>query len=96
MHLFQSQADPQYLDFLTDRIVDSVRMAVARLEPARIAVGFGREDSLVFNRRFYMKPGSMPPNPFGGIDKVKMNPGVGNTDIVKEAGPVDPAWGCWR
>ncbi len=93
MHLFQSQADPKYLDFLTDRIVDSVRMAVARLEPARIAVGFGREESLVFNRRFYMKPGKMPPNPFGGIDRVKMNPGVGNPDIVKEAGPVDPIVG---
>lgn len=93
MHLFQSQADPRYLDLLTDRIVDSVRMAVARLEPARIATGFGREESLVFNRRFYMKPGKMPPNPFGGIDKVKMNPGVGNSDIVKEAGPVDPTVG---
>jgi neutral ceramidase len=93
MHLFQSQADPQYLDWLTGRIVDSVRMAVARLQPARIGFAFGREESLVFNRRFYMKPGSMPPNPFGGIDKVRMNPGIGNPDIVTEAGPVDPAVG---
>lgn len=93
MHLFQSQADRQYLDFLTGRIVDSVRMAVRRLAPARIATGFGREDSLVFNRRFYMKPGAIPPNPFGGIETVRMNPGVGNPDIVKEAGPVDPIVG---
>lgn len=93
MHLFQSQADPQYLDWLTGRIVDSVRMAVARLQPARIGCGFGREESLVFNRRFYMKPGAIPPNPFGGTDQVRTNPGAGNPDIVKEAGPVDPAVG---
>lgn len=93
MHLFQSQADPRYLDFLAARIVDSVRMAVARLEPARIGVGFGREESLVFNRRFYMKPGTIPPNPFGAVDQVRMNPGIGNANILKEAGPVDPTVG---
>src|SRR5436305_11842138 len=32
----------------------------------------------------------MPPNPFGGIDKVKMNPGAGSADLVEPAGPTDP------
>jgi len=44
----------------------------------------------VFNRRWYLKPGTMPPNPFGGIDLVKMNPGAGNANLVEEAGPTDP------
>jgi len=32
----------------------------------------------------------MPPNPFGGIDQVKMNPAAGSPDLVKPAGPTDP------
>lgn len=32
----------------------------------------------------------MPPNPFGKIDKVKMNPGAGNPDLVEPAGVPDP------
>ena len=26
-----------------------------------------------------MKPGTVPPNPFGGTDQVKMNPAVGQS-----------------
>ena len=37
-----------------------------------------------------MKPGTPTPNPFGGIDKVVMNPGRGNPNILKAAGPTDP------
>jgi hypothetical protein len=93
MHLFQAQPDPGYIEFLTRRIVDSVRMAVARLEPARIGFGFGREDRIAFNRRYELKPGTMPPNPFGGIDRVKTNPGIGNSNVLRPAGPIDPTVG---
>jgi hypothetical protein len=37
-----------------------------------------------------MKPGVPIPNPFGGEDRVLMNPGVGNPDVDRPAGPVDP------
>jgi hypothetical protein len=37
-----------------------------------------------------MKPGTPTPNPFGGTDKVVMNPGRGNPNILKAAGPTDP------
>ena len=93
MHLFQSQPDPGYLDFLTRRIVDSVRMAVARLEPARIGFGFGREERIAFNRRYELKPGAPPTNPFGGTDRVKTNPGVANPNVVRPVGPIDPTVG---
>ena len=89
-HLFQSEPDPAYTKFLTTRIADAVRMAVARLEPARIGYGVGREERLVFNRRYVMKPGSIPPNPFGSDDQVLMNPPAGNENILKAAGPIDP------
>ena len=32
----------------------------------------------------------MPPNPFGGIDQVQMNPAAGSPNLVKPAGPTDP------
>ncbi len=90
-HLFQSLPDPKYVEWLTVRIADAMRLAVGRLEPARIGWGVGREDRLVFNRRYFMKPGAIPPDPFGGAtDRVQTNPGVGNPNVVKPAGPIDP------
>jgi len=90
--VFQSDADPDYLDWLVVRISDSVRRAVNNLRPARIGWGVGQEDRVIFNRRYFMKPGTMPPNPCGKTDdQVKMNPGVENPNVVKPAGPTDPA-----
>lgn len=90
-HLFQSQPDPKYVDFLVTRIADAVRCAVNRLEPARIGWGVGREDRVIFYRRYFMKPGTIPPDPFGRTtDTVKMNPGIGNPNVIRPAGQVDP------
>ncbi len=89
--VFQSEPDKEYADWLVTRVVDSVRIAVNNLRPAKIGWGVGREDSVVFNRRFFMKPGTTPPNPWGETDEaVKMNPGYENPNIVKPAGPIDP------
>ena len=93
MHLFQAKPDPAYLDFVGQRITDAVRMSVARLQPARVGFGFGREDKIAFNRRYHLKPGSRPQNPFGGYDQVKTNPGVRNPDVVRAVGPIDPTVG---
>ncbi len=79
-----------YQQFLVGRIADGVRRAVNNLEPARIGFGAASEPTQVFNRRCFMKPGAAVPNPFGGEDKVRMNPGRGNPDILKAAGPTDP------
>ncbi len=81
---------PDYQQFLVMRIADGVRRAVNNLEPARIGWGVGSEPTQVFNRRCFMKPGVPTPNPFGGTDKVVMNPGRGNPGISKAAGPTDP------
>jgi neutral ceramidase len=90
-HLFQSVPDPKYQEWLVVRIADGVRRAVNHLQPARVGWGIGREERLVFNRRYFMKRGAIPPNPFGRTtDQVLMNPGMGNANVVKPAGPVDP------
>lgn len=88
--VFQSDPDPAYLAFLADRAADALIRAYRNRVPAQIAWGVGEERNEVFNRRWHMKPGTPLPNPFGGQDQVKMNPGVGNPDLLKPAGPVDP------
>jgi hypothetical protein len=88
--LVQDNTLRPYQQFLVSRIVDGVRRAVNNLEPAKIGWGCGREATQVFNRRYFMKPGTPTPNPFGGQDKVVMNPGRGNPNNHKAAGPTDP------
>ena len=79
-----------YQSFLATRIADGVRRAVNNLEPARIGWGSAQVPTEVFNRRYIMKPGTPTPNPFGGEDQAVMNPGRGNANILKAAGPTDP------
>ncbi len=79
-----------YSKFLVRRIGDGVRRALNNLEPARIGWGSAQAPEHLFNRRYFMKPGTPMPDPFGGDDKVVMNPGVGNPKVEKPAGPVDP------
>ena len=80
----------EYHTFVARRIADGVQCAVGTLRPAQIAFVTAEVPEHVFNRRWVMKPGTAPPNPFGGIDAVKMNPAPGSPDLVEPAGPTDP------
>lgn len=80
----------EYQAFLAVRIADGIRRAVNNLEPARAGWGRAALPDEVFNRRWFMKPGPHLTNPFGGTDKVQMNPRVGSADLIEPAGPVDP------
>jgi neutral ceramidase len=88
--VFQSDPDPDYLKFISERIADAIIRAHANLQPARIGWGFGEEPNQVFCRRWKMRPGTALPNPFGGQDQVKMNPGIKNPNLLEATGPVDP------
>jgi neutral ceramidase len=79
-----------YQRFVARRVADGVRRAVNNLRPAQIAFGTVDVPEHVNNRRWHMKEGKAGPNPFGIVDKVKMNPGSGNPDLVEPAGPIDP------
>jgi hypothetical protein len=78
----------EYQTFLIRRIADGVQVAINHLEPARIGWGTGKVPQHLFNRRFRMKSPVM--NPFGEWDEVKMNPGVGNPEVVAPVGETDP------
>ena len=89
--VFQSEPDAEYQKFLMERIADGVQRAVNQVAPARIAWGVGQEPNQMFNRCWRMKPGTIPPNPFGGTnDLVRMNPPVESPDLIEPAGLTDP------
>jgi hypothetical protein len=69
-----------YTASLPQKIAEAVKQAVAKLTPAKLSAGVGREESLPFNRRYFMKDGT-----------VGWNPGKLNPNIVKPAGPIDPS-----
>lgn len=73
--------DDRYMEWVPDRIADSIRLAQNRLRPAVVGHASGACPGEVFNRRYWMKDGS-----------VRMNPTPG-PDIVRPAGPVDPEVG---
>lgn len=89
--LEEREGEPYY-DFsayLTRRIAESVLRAHNQLEPAQIAWGTAEEPTQVFNRRWFLKPGSPPV--YGAHDNVELvdtNPGY--KGLLKPAGPVDP------
>ena len=70
--------DPMYVSSIPAKIADAVELAVNRLRPARIGWGESREDRVSFNRRWWMRNGT-----------VHMNPGVRDPDAVQPAGPTD-------
>jgi len=74
--------DEDYLRVMANKIADSVALAHERLAPAELAWGVGHEETLSFNRRYWMRDGTL-----------RTNPGVGNPDIVRPAGPIDPEVG---
>jgi neutral ceramidase len=70
----------EYVQQLPARIAASVKQAVEKLAPATASAAIGREQNLSFNRRFFMKDGT-----------VGWNPGKLNPKIERPAGPIDPA-----
>ncbi|MFO1021716.1 MAG: hypothetical protein U0903_13610 [Planctomycetales bacterium] len=88
---FQSDPMPAYQKFMAAKIAEGIEKAVSQLKPARIGWGKKSNPTQLFNRRWYLKPGAIGPDPFGrNKDQVRMNPGQGNPNLVKSAGPIDP------
>lgn len=71
-----------YTQGLPKLIAQTVADAQARLAPTRASYARAHEDRLSFNRRFFMKDGT-----------VGWNPGKLNPEIIRPAGPIDPEVG---
>jgi len=89
--VFQSEPETDYLPVLIDGIAAGIAQADKQREPAKVGWAVGKDATQLFNRRWKMKLGSLPPDPFGRLtDTVKMNPGYKAVDMLEPAGPTDP------
>ena len=79
-----------YRKVFVEGVVASLVQANAGLKPALFGSASHPLPEEVFNRRWFLKPGKMPPNPFGKYDAVKMNPGTSPEVLDRPAGPTDP------
>jgi hypothetical protein len=78
----QQELAVAYTEGLPAKISESVAVAVQRLHPAQLSAARGRCEDLTFNRRYFMRDGT-----------VGWNPGKKNPNIAMAAGPSDPELG---
>ncbi len=72
----------KYTAELPSKIAQAVGQAQQRLVPVRASYARGNEDRLAFNRRFWMKDGT-----------VGWNPGKHNPNVIRPVSPIDPEVG---
>ncbi|MFN0198302.1 MAG: LamG-like jellyroll fold domain-containing protein [Planctomycetaceae bacterium] len=86
-----TDADPNYVPFLIEKIAEAVAAADANLQPAQ--VGFGKADAAEYTalRQWIRQPHKLEADPFGNLTvRANMHAGA-NWDVVTgEAGPEDP------
>jgi hypothetical protein len=76
MHFEFRQKIDKYQAFVARWIADGVKCAVHRLRPAQLGFTTAQAPEHVFNRRWFLKPGSMPNEVFCeiGLDFCKRSP----------------------
>jgi len=86
-----TDADPNYVPLLRDKLVEAVAAAQAALEPAR--VGFAKVNAAEFTalRQWIRRPDRLADDPFGNMTvRANMHAGRNWDDVTGEAGPEDP------
>lgn len=86
-----TDADPAYVPFLKEKLVEAIVAAKARLEPARI--GYGKADAAAFTalRQWIRRPDRVVEDPFGNRTvRANMHAGKNWDDVTGESGPKDP------
>jgi hypothetical protein len=69
-------------------VTEAIVRAIGALRPAEVGFASDEEPSEVFNRRWFLKEGTMDPNPLGVLDQVRTN--APRQNLLRPAGPTDP------
>lgn len=86
-----TDADPSYVPFLKEKLVEAIAAAQAALQPARL--GFAKANAAEFTalRQWIRRPDRIVEDPFGNQTvRANMHAGAKWEDAVGEAGPEDP------
>jgi len=86
-----TDADPNYLPVLRERIVAALVAAEANLEPAQVGWAIGNAAPLTALRRWIRRPDRIADDPFGNATvRANMHAGSNWDDVTGESGPEDP------
>ena len=86
-----TDADPRYVPFLRDKIVEAIVAAQKNLEPARIGWAKGNAAEFTALRQWIRRPDRIAEDPFGNKTlRANMHAGRVWDDVTGEAGPEDP------
>jgi hypothetical protein len=83
----------RYVERLVAQAAEAIAQANGRLAPAKIGWAVRPVPEELFNRRWFMREGTIPPSPFGEKGaKAQMNPPAGSNNLVHPAGGTDPGF----
>lgn len=86
-----TDADPRYVPFLRDKLVEAIVAAQKNLEPARIGWAKGNAAEFTALRQWIRRPDRLAEDPFGNKTlRANMHAGRVWDDVTGEAGPEDP------
>lgn len=86
-----TDADPAYVPFLKEKLVEAIAAAQAAMVPARI--GFAKANAAEFTalRQWIRRPDRLAEDPFGNKSvRANMHAGRNWDDVTGESGPEDP------
>ncbi len=85
--------EERYVKRLVAGIAEAIVAANGKLSPARIGVAVTPVPEELFNRRWFVKGDSVPPNPYGERgERARMNPPAGSADLLHPVGGTDPGF----
>jgi hypothetical protein len=86
-----TDADPDYVKFLPERLAEGIVKAAQDLKPARAGWGVIDDHDHTHCRRWIFRLDKMRTDPFGAVSvRANMHPGYQNADAIAPSGPVDP------
>ena len=86
-----TDADPRYIPFLRDKLVEAIAAAQKNLEPARVGWAKGNAAEFTVLRQWIRRPDRLAEDPFGNMTlRANMHAGRVWDDVTGEAGPKDP------
>lgn len=86
-----TDADPNYVPFLRDKLAEAIAAAEANLEPARVGWAVGNAAEFTALRRWIRRPDRIVNDPFGNPTvRANMHAGANWDDVTGESGPEDP------
>ncbi|HUT90914.1 MAG TPA: LamG domain-containing protein [Thermoguttaceae bacterium] len=86
-----TEADPNYVPFLREKLAEALVAAETNLEPARVGWAVANAEAFTALRRWIRRPDRIAEDPFGNPTvRANMHAGRNWDDVTGESGPEDP------